>query len=185
MAKTIVIKHITFLLSLLLVFELIAFPVVNAMLAKDVQAFCKGTSDVNFCLKYIGSDKRISAARDLNDVLLIAFSQCKTQVTNAAKHISKVRNRFSGPIGKERIKICERNYGLASGLFQEAYETGQQKVLAYRAHLAAQGGVEYVRQCEDEWKKNGPIQKSPVTFYNTNVVKLFSIIRLIVTKHKT
>ncbi|XP_010456898.1 PREDICTED: uncharacterized protein LOC104738419 [Camelina sativa] len=181
---TTLIKHITFLL-LLLLFVLIASPIVNAMLVKDVHAFCKETNDVNFCLKYIGADKRISAARDLNDVLLIVFSQCKIQVTEATKHISKVRQKFSGPIGKERIKFCERNYGLASGLFQEAYETGKQKALAYRAHLTAQSGSDYVRKCEEEWKKNGPIQKSPVTFYNTNVIKLFSIIRVIISKVKT
>ncbi|XP_010470005.1 PREDICTED: uncharacterized protein LOC104749979 [Camelina sativa] len=174
-------KHITFVLSLFLI-VLIAFPVVNAMLLQDIYAFCKETNNVNFCLKYIGTDKRILAARNLNDVLLIAFSQCKIQVSEAAKHINKVRQKFSGPIGKERIKFCERNYGLASGLFQEAYETGQQKVLAYRAHLSAKVGSTYVRECEEEWKKNGPIQKSPVTYYNTNVIKLSSIIRVIIDK---
>ncbi|CAL9232346.1 unnamed protein product [Arabidopsis halleri] len=180
---TVITKHIIFPLSLFL-FVLLEFPVANAMLVKDMHAFCKETNDVNFCLKYIGTDKRILAARDLNDVLLIAFSQCKIQVTNAAKQINKVRQKFSGPIGKERINFCERNYGLASTMFQEAYEMGQQKMLAYRAHLTAQSGVDYVRECEDEWKKNGPIQKSPVTLYNTNVVKLFSIIRLIIGKLK-
>ncbi|CAE6131518.1 unnamed protein product [Arabidopsis arenosa] len=143
-------RHITCPLSLFL-FVLIEFPVANAMLVKDMHAFCKETNDVNFCLKYIGTDKRILAARDLNDVLLIAFSQCKIQVTNAAKQINKVRHKFSGPIGKERINICEGNYGLASAMFQEAYEMGQQKMLAYRAHLTAQVGVDLVHVLNEEF----------------------------------
>lgn len=70
---TMLAKHIIFPLSLFL-FVLHEFPVVNAMLVKDMHAFCKETNDVNFCLKYIGTDKRILAARDLNDVLLIAVT---------------------------------------------------------------------------------------------------------------
>lgn len=68
---TIFIKHITFRMSLL-IFVFLVFPVANAMPIKDMYAFCKETKDVNFCLKYIGTDIRILAARDLNDVLIIA-----------------------------------------------------------------------------------------------------------------
>ncbi|CAH2060975.1 unnamed protein product [Thlaspi arvense] len=110
------------------------------------------------------------------------FSQSKIQVTNAAKEINRVRQKYSGPIGRERIYVCERNYVYASSAFQDAWERGREgKIYAYRAHLAAKAGLIWVRQCEDEWNKS-PIQKSPVTFYNTNVIKLFSIIRTIINK---
>ncbi|CAN8247112.1 unnamed protein product [Cochlearia groenlandica] len=178
------IKHIIFLLSmLLLLFVIFAFPTANAMKINDMYSFCKETRDVDFCLKYIGTDKRILAARDLNDLLLIALSQSKIQVTNAMNQIKRVRHKYSGPIGRERIHICERNYGYASTMFQEAWKIGQEhKVYAYTAHLTALVATDYVRHCEDGWRKNGPIQTSPVTFYNMNVVKLFSIIRTIINK---
>ncbi|CAL9232344.1 Pectinesterase inhibitor domain [Arabidopsis thaliana x Arabidopsis arenosa] len=178
---TMFIKHIMFPLSLLLLL-FIASPTTNAMLIKDMYTFCKETADVDFCLKYIGTDKRILAAKDFNDVLLIAFSQCKIQVSEATKQINKVRQNFSGPNGKRRIKRCEINYGLASAFFDEAYEIGILKGVQNKAHNAALDGLDYVRACEDEWKMNGPVQKSPLTFYNTNIDKLFSIIFIIVQK---
>ncbi|ESQ51189.1 hypothetical protein EUTSA_v10017899mg [Eutrema salsugineum] len=140
MATTMFIKHITFLFSLLL-FLILVFPAANAMKMNDVNTFCKETADVDFCLKYIGTDKRIVAARDLYDVLLIALYQSKIQITNAVKELNRVRPKFS-----------------------------------------ATGGSVFVRECEDEWKKHGPIQKSPVTFYNNNVAKMSSIIRKIIDK---
>lgn len=51
---------------------LLVFPVATAIPAKDIDNLCKETTDVPFCLKYIGQDPRIPAARDLSDVLLIA-----------------------------------------------------------------------------------------------------------------
>ncbi|XP_024016877.1 LOW QUALITY PROTEIN: pectinesterase inhibitor 5 [Eutrema salsugineum] len=182
MATTMFIKHITFLFSLLL-FLILVFPAANAMKMNDVNTFCKETADVDFCLKYIGTDKRIVAARDLYDVLLIALYQSKIQITNAVKELNRVRPKFSGPIGKERISYCERNYGYASNHVQDALELAKKnKVYAYKAGSLATGGSVFVRECEDEWKKHGPIQKSPVTFYNNNVAKMSSIIRKIIDK---
>lgn len=65
---TMLINHMLFLTSLLIV----VFPVANAIPARDIDKLCKETTDVPFCLKYLGTDPRIPAARDLTDVLLIA-----------------------------------------------------------------------------------------------------------------
>ncbi|CAD5325925.1 putative pectinesterase inhibitor domain-containing protein [Arabidopsis thaliana] len=175
------IKHLT-LPSSLLVFVFFAFTVADAMSIKDMYAFCKDTDDVNFCLKYIGTDIRILAARDLHDVLVIAISQCQIQLTKATKQINKVRQKFSGPIGTRRLYFCGKHYSLASAFFQKAYEEAQEEGLESIAQLSAVDGSHYMFKCEDEWKNNGPIQKSPFTFYYTNVVELLSIIQVIIEK---
>ncbi|EOA25224.1 hypothetical protein CARUB_v10018537mg [Capsella rubella] len=174
--------HMTFPLSSLLVFVFFAFTAANAMLIKDMYAFCKETDDVNFCLKYIGTDVRILAARDLRDVLVIAISKCKIQVSNAARHINKVSYKYSSQLGTQRVYFCRKYYKLASDSFQKAYEEAQEKAYANSPEVSAREGSMYVCMCENEWKKDGPDQKSPVTFYNTNVVKLISIIDLIIGK---
>ncbi|EOA18246.1 hypothetical protein CARUB_v10006738mg [Capsella rubella] len=177
------IKHKTFMFPLsLLLLLFFASTDTNAMLIKDMYAFCKETEDVNFCLKYIGTDVRIITARDFNDVLLIAISQCQYQVNDAATQIDKVRQKFSGPIGTHRIVYCQNYYELAYALFRKAYEEAEGGEFASVAQISATDGLNYMRKCEDEWKKNGPIQKSPVTFYLTNVVKLLSIIQVIIEK---
>ncbi|XP_010516153.1 PREDICTED: uncharacterized protein LOC104791858 [Camelina sativa] len=178
---TILIKHITSPFSLLL-FVFFALTPANAMRIDDMYEFCKETEDVNFCLKYIGTDTRILDARDFHDVLVIAISQCQIQVTNAARQIDKVRRKFSGPIGARRIFFCHKYYQLASGYFQKAYGEAEEDKYTSIAQISATYGSNYMRKCEDEWKKNGPIQQSPVTFYNTNVVKLLSIIQVIIGK---
>ncbi|XP_010507169.2 PREDICTED: uncharacterized protein LOC104783750 [Camelina sativa] len=177
---TMLIKHITSPLSLSL-FVFLVFTTTNAMLIKDMYALCKETKDVNFCLKYIGTDTRILDANGFYDVLVIAISKCQDQVTNAARQINKVRQKFDGPIGTERINFCLASYHLASKLFQRSWEHAHEDVFAAGAQVSAMQGANFMRECEEEWK-NGPIQKSPVTVYNTNVVKLLSIIQVVVSK---
>ncbi|XP_010412516.1 PREDICTED: uncharacterized protein LOC104698824 [Camelina sativa] len=197
-------KHITSPLSLSL-FVFLAFTTANAMLIKDMCALCKETKDVNFCLKYIGTDTRILDANGFYDVLVIRdericfipllkikvslfltkiyyqISKCQGQVTNAAKQINKVRQKFDGPVGTERIKFCLASYHLASKLFQKSWEQAHEDMFAAGAQDSATKGAKFMRECEEEWK-NGQIQKSPVTFYTTNVVKLLSIIQVVVSK---
>ncbi|XP_010430953.2 PREDICTED: uncharacterized protein LOC104715223 [Camelina sativa] len=177
---TMLIKHMTSPLSLSL-FVFLAFTTANAMLIKDMYALCKETKDVNFCLKYIGTDTRILDANGLYDVLVIAISKCQDQVTNAAKQINKVRQKFNGPVGTQRLNFCLASYHVASKLFQKSWEYANEDMDAAGAKASATDGANYMRECEEEWK-NGPIQKSPVTFYNRNVVKLLSIIQVIVSK---
>lgn len=110
------------------------------------------------------------------------ISQCQIQLTNATKQINKVRQKFSGPIGTRRLYFCGKYYKLASALFQKAYEEAQEEGLESIAQFSAVDGSHYMIKCEDEWKNNGPIQKCPFTFYNTNVVKLLSIIHVIIEK---
>ncbi|XP_010507170.1 PREDICTED: uncharacterized protein LOC104783752 [Camelina sativa] len=176
---TMLIKHMTSPLSLSL-FVFLAFTNANAMLIKDMYSLCKETKDVNFCLKYIGTDTRILDANGLYDVLVIAISKCQDQVTNAAKQINEVRQKFN-PVGTQQINFCLASYHVASKLFQKSWEYAHEDMDAAGAKASATDGANYMRQCEEEWK-NGQIQKSPVTFYNTNVVKLLSIIQVIVSK---
>jgi len=64
------ITHMKFL-QLLLSLVLFVFSMSNAMPISDVHNFCKETFEVEFCMKYIGSDQRLVAARDFSDMLLI------------------------------------------------------------------------------------------------------------------
>ncbi|CAH8264373.1 unnamed protein product [Arabidopsis lyrata] len=174
---TMLINHMCFLTSLIL----IAFPVANAIPARDIDKLCKETTDVPFCLQYIGSDPRIPAARDLSDVLLIAITHSKMQVDDATTHIDRVRRKFSGPNGKRRIEVCKTNYGIASARFHTAWELGLQKSF-WDVEKLATIGTNAVIDCENVWRRDGPIQTSPLTFYNMNVFKLSGIILLIFDK---
>ncbi|CAH2059919.1 unnamed protein product [Thlaspi arvense] len=178
-------RHVDFLSSLLLLFTLFAFPTSNAMSAEEVSKFCKETpDDVEFCMRYIGRNREIVTARDFNDVFIIAVKQAKLQAADGIKKINKVRKNYNGPIGKKRIQVCEEKYKLASTSFQKAWDAAYKKSFTERLEMTtgSQGGFEALRQCEDEWAKNGPRQKSPLTLYYNNVYKLWAIMRSTISK---
>ncbi|KAG7642722.1 Pectinesterase inhibitor domain [Arabidopsis suecica] len=158
----------------------------NAMPISDVHNFCKETFEVEFCMKYIGSDQRLLAARDFSDMLLIPISETQIQVTNAITQINNIRQRFNDTLGKNRIALCEEKYESAGTSFHKAWEVGQKKSNSSTDHMEitrnTQAGFDAVCECEDEWAKHGPKQESPLTFYYHNVLKLCQITRLIISK---
>ncbi|CAL9235122.1 unnamed protein product [Arabidopsis halleri] len=184
MAKMLI-KHKKFI-PLLLLLLLCAFPMSNAMPITDVHNFCKETFEVDFCLKYIGSDQRMVAARDFSDMFLITISETQIQVTNAITHINNIRQSLNDPLGKNRIGICEEKYEVAATSFHKAWEVGHKKSNSSTDRMeitrSTQAGFDAVCECEDEWSKHGPRQESPLTFYYHNVLKLCQITRLIISK---
>ncbi|XP_010469710.1 PREDICTED: cell wall / vacuolar inhibitor of fructosidase 1-like [Camelina sativa] len=177
---TMLTNHMWFLITTLLLF---AFPTANAIPKRDVENLCRESTDFSFCLTSLESDPRIAAARDLHDVLLIAITLSKIQVDDATTHIGTVSRKFSGPNGKRRIGVCRRNYGIASNRFQTAWELALKKSYG-EMEKQAKVGTNAVVDCENAWRRGGPVQTSPLTFYNTNVSKLSGIIFLIFRKLK-
>lgn len=109
------------------------------------------------------------------------ITQSKMQVDDATTHIDRVHRRFSGPNGKRRIEVCKTNYGIASARFHTAWELGLQKSY-WDVDKLQRIGTNAVVDCENVWRRDGPIQKSPLTFYNMNVFKLSGIILQIFQK---
>ncbi|CAH2059918.1 unnamed protein product [Thlaspi arvense] len=103
---------------------LIAFPVANAIPAKDIDKLCNETPDVAFCLTTIGKDPRIPAARDLGDVLLIAWTTQRPILTESV-------DSSGGPNGKRRIEVCKVDYGIALARFHTAWELARIGTDAY------------------------------------------------------
>ncbi|EOA28547.1 hypothetical protein CARUB_v10024762mg [Capsella rubella] len=179
MATMLIINHMCFVMITSLL--LFAFPTANSIPVEDIDKLCKETTDVTFCLQSIGDDPRTLAARNLRDVLLIAISQSKVQVDDATTHLSTVSGKFTGPNGKRRIKVCKKDYGIASARFQTAWELTLKKSYWDMEKMVSLG-TNAVVDCENVWRRDGPIQTSPLTSYNMNVFKLSGIILLIFQK---
>lgn len=105
------------------------------------------------------------------------ISHTITQVTDATTQINRVRKNFNGPFGKKRISFCDKKFEIALTNFQRGWEVGQTKQLPNLIEMSrrTQNGFEAVRECENEWTKNGPRQKSPLTFYIFIFNKKYSI----------
>ncbi|KAF8110397.1 hypothetical protein N665_0084s0007 [Sinapis alba] len=103
------------------------------------------------------------------------------QVNDAKTHINSVSREYSGPNGKRRINVCNKNYDIALARFQTARENALKKSFAEAYRLA---GIRKnaVTDCENGWGRGAPRQKSPLTLYNTNVSKLCEIISLLTQK---
>ncbi|KAL1190699.1 Pectinesterase inhibitor 5 [Cardamine amara subsp. amara] len=170
-------------LSLLISLVLFAFPTANAI--PEAVSFCKETLEIDFCAKYIGY-QRIEAARDFSDLYLIAVSETKIEVNDAITQINRVRQKFNGLLGKNRISVCEKKYKIAATSFHKSLEVGKKKSKSITdfAEMSqrTQAGFEAVHECEDEWSKHGPRQQSPLTFYFNNIQKLCQITRVIINK---
>ncbi|XP_013608077.1 PREDICTED: cell wall / vacuolar inhibitor of fructosidase 1-like [Brassica oleracea var. oleracea] len=170
--ETMKIKHICFLTW----FLLSAFSVTNAIPKSDIKNLCRETADAAFCRNKLNTDPRIEAARDLGDVLVIAI-----QVNDAKTHINSVSGEYSGPNGRRRINVCNKNYDIALARFKAAWENALKKSFAEANRLTGVGN-NAVNDCENGWGRGGQRQKSPLTLYNTNVTKLYGIIRLLTQK---
>ncbi|KAJ4875883.1 Plant invertase/pectin methylesterase inhibitor superfamily protein [Raphanus sativus] len=168
-------------ICLLTWFLLSAFSVTNAIPKSDIQNLCRETTDAAFCVNQLDSDPRIEAARDLGDVLVIAITLSTIQVNDAKTHINSVSRQYSGPNGRRRISVCNKNYDIALARFRTAWENALKKSFA-EAYRLAGVGQNAVTDCENGWGRSGPRQQSPLTLYNTNVSKLYGIIRLLTQK---
>lgn len=105
-------------------------------------------------------------------------SRAKMKTELGIDDINRVRTSYNGPIGKRRLDVCERNYKLAVTSFQKALEAARKNSFAKNRMEMSNGiqtGLEAVRQCEDGWVKNGPIQQSPLTFTLGRVNRLYLI----------
>ncbi|WZZ88865.1 hypothetical protein YC2023_117444 [Brassica napus] len=152
--ETMKIKHICFLTW----FLLSAFSVTNAIPKSDIKNLCRETADAAFCRNKLNTDPRIEAARDLGDVLVIAT------------HINSVSGEYSGPNGRRRINVCNKNYDIALARFKAAWENALKKSFAEANRLTGVGN-NAVNDCENGWGRGGQRQKSPLTLYNTNRIK--------------
>lgn len=103
------------------------------------------------------------------------------QVDDATTHIRSITKNYNGPHGKRRIAFCNRNYGIAVARFETAWAFALNSSFRDAARLS-EIGTRAVMDCEIGWSKSGPVQKSPLTLYNTNVSKILDIIRLLVRK---
>ncbi|ANM61684.1 Plant invertase/pectin methylesterase inhibitor superfamily protein [Arabidopsis thaliana] len=180
-------KHINFLSSLLLV--LFAFPKSNAMPTKDVYSLCKESSEVDFCMKNIGSDKRIVAARDFYDIFLIAVSRTQIIVDTGLLVISgeDTRKNYNEPFEKNWVAVCEEKYKIAVNSFQKARVVGEKKSksLTDRMEMSqlTEAGFEAVLDCQDEWTKILEHEQAcPFSYWYHKVRKLVKITRVIVKR---
>lgn len=103
------IERMSFLKSLLLI-SLLAFPAANAIPKSDTENLCKETTSPAFCLQILETDPRISAARDLSDVLVIAvhnlihnhfffLSSSLFGTNQIARLVSKKKKKINKSIG--------------------------------------------------------------------------------------
>lgn len=100
---------------------------------------------------------------------------------DATTHLNNVRRKFNGPNGKRRINVCKTNYGIATARFQTAWEVALKKSYQEVNKLVT-SGTNAVIDCENVWRRGGPIQKSPLTLYNMNVFKLSGVMLLLLQK---
>ncbi|KAG7654146.1 Pectinesterase inhibitor domain [Arabidopsis suecica] len=156
---------------------------------KDVYSLCKESSEVDFCLKYIGSDKRIVAARDFYDVFLIAISMTQSFVDtgNLAINGEDTRKIYNGPFVKNLVVVCVKKYKIAVNSFQKARVVGEKKSksLADRTEMSqrTEAGFEAVLDCEDAWTYDQKRPRvSPVVYYYHKVRKLIKITRVIIKR---
>ncbi|KAL0749738.1 hypothetical protein Bca101_031741 [Brassica carinata] len=157
--ETMKIKHICFLTW----FLLSAFSVTNAIPKSDIKNLCRETADAAFCRNKLNTDPRIEAARDLGDVLVIAT------------HINSVSGEYSGPNGRRRINVCNKNYDIALARFKAAWENALKKSFAEANRLTGVGN-NAVNDCENGWGRGGQRQKiKPNKKDQTSLLPPFSL----------
>ncbi|ESQ51731.1 hypothetical protein EUTSA_v10017377mg [Eutrema salsugineum] len=140
-----------------------------------------GARDPISCVTLLRTDPRTINAGNIARLFLVVISNAKMQVDDANTHIGQVSRKYNGPNGKRRINFCRKNYKTASALFQNSWYEAQKNKLSF-AKQHALVATNDVNQCEDGWKKGGPVQKSPFTVYTNNVNNTNSVIDLIVRK---
>ncbi|EOA28616.1 hypothetical protein CARUB_v10024837mg [Capsella rubella] len=168
--------------SLLLVLVLFGFPKSNAIPIKDVNSLCKETSEVDLCLKHIGSDKRTVAARDFFNVSYHA-TVIQIQSTNAITHINNIRGNYNDFLARIGSRYAKENTRLWQTVFTRLGKLARKKSKALTDRMEMsdrmKAGFEAVSECEDEWSKHGPKQESPLVFYYHNLIILCQITRVI------
>lgn len=110
------------------------------------------------------------------------IAQSKMQVDDATTHIGTIAGKYSGPHGKRRIAVCKKDYGIATARFQNAWQLALKKKSFWDVNKPAKDGTNAVIDCENVWRRGGPVQQSPLTLYNMNVFKISEIILLLIQK---
>ncbi|WCJ18611.1 Plant invertase/pectin methylesterase inhibitor superfamily protein [Euphorbia peplus] len=143
-----------------------------------VEKICKQTQDYNFCTTTFDKDNR-SYVFDLNGLVMLICSFTLSQTRSTSDTIPTIAGTITDPVGKTRIDLCESDYHFAILRFSEALRAAINR--AYGDVIdRVRDGTNKVIECENVYRMQDPIDVSPLTVDNHNVIKLCEIIFIII-----